>query len=787
MDYFPILWNFLRRKVGLRTVAMISLLMAAQVNLLFSLTRVVRGLDDEQSWLTTTVFGAICLGWMIGRKRINAWSGWGLGTLSGVWLQWFYVGKLLRPLIYAINAILYLIRTMLDRTLPVEPALISLDLNLAQFTNAFNAVLIPVQLWLEGLVIGNLDYDKVVTLVLWGIGLWVIAFWSGWSLRRYSHPLMALLPVGILLAISFSYIRQKEFLVLSSFVGLVFLLMGVNSLHSRERSWNQHKVDYAEDLRLDALIAIGTVAVLLTAVAAISPIFNVQQIVDWLRSPARAAEIVQNPRADIGESLGFTIPTPVPGPFDRVLAGGLPRSHLIGSGPELEEELVMMIQVEDPAANYSPRYYWRSFTYDTYKGLGWETQDIVINHYAEGENALEPVGHSQRLIRQRVQLSENQVNFIFAAGDIATLDWPFTISWRAPLNGEERVDQFAGRVVQGKYQVDSIYPLINASQLRTADPILPDWVRTRYLSLPEGIPDRVYDVAYGLGVGQSNRFDIAVAIEHYLRAFPYTLDLPAPPTDRDIVDYFLFDLQQGYCDYYASAMVVLARASGIPARIAVGFASGTYDPANGRYVVTAADAHSWVEVYFSGVGWVPFEPTGGQPEIVRSETAPELTIDFVIPQTPFEPVWMRAARWVAWGVVVILFISLMVVLGWGFLDAWRFRNLSPDETVGILYSRLRPMGKQLSVPSQRGDTPYEFARAFTQRVVDLFSKERFFFSTEKEVNMLTEYYVLAAYAPNPLTEMERNSALKIWRNLGFRLWWASVQLRMRSRWIKKLQ
>ena len=107
-------------------------------------------------------------------------------------------------------------------------------------------------------------------------------------------------------------------------------------------------------------------------------------------------------------------------------------------------------------------------------------------------------------------------------------------------------------------------------------------------------------------------YDRAVAIESALRRLPYTLDVPAPPADRELTSWFLFDLKAGYCDYFATAMVVLARLNGIPARLAVGYTMGQFDPQRGDYLVTELNAHSWPELYFPGHGWIPFEPTSGQ-------------------------------------------------------------------------------------------------------------------------------------------------------------------------------
>ena len=101
------------------------------------------------------------------------------------------------------------------------------------------------------------------------------------------------------------------------------------------------------------------------------------------------------------------------------------------------------------------------------------------------------------------------------------------------------------------------------------------------------------------------------ALERFLQQYPYSLDPTIlPPAGADPVDHFLFELKQGYCDYYASAMVVLARTVGLPARFASGYAVQPADEA-GRQTIYRINAHSWAEIYFAGFGWIEFEPTAG--------------------------------------------------------------------------------------------------------------------------------------------------------------------------------
>lgn len=137
-----------------------------------------------------------------------------------------------------------------------------------------------------------------------------------------------------------------------------------------------------------------------------------------------------------------------------------------------------------------------------------------------------------------------------------------------------------------------------------------------YLHLPDTVPARVHSLATELTADAGDAFLAARGIEAYLRRFPYETDVPFPPADQDFVDHFLFDLQQGYCTHYASAMVVMLRSVGIPARLAHGFIVPT-DGA-GPYTVTAAQAHVWPEAFIPGFGWAEFEPTAAYPSSVAT-------------------------------------------------------------------------------------------------------------------------------------------------------------------------
>ncbi|NUM46133.1 MAG: transglutaminase domain-containing protein [Anaerolineales bacterium] len=783
-----------RRRVGLYGLAAVGLLFGSLILVIVSLTRIVRGLETERSWLYLIGFVAVSLGWWGGNPKRNPWRLWLFALITGAIAVIFHAGRLWAgawAVARTLSVYLWMqgqasvagLGSESQEVVDLWPVYNSLTLNWKEFWGALTKVLSPLGAWFQHVLTGDVAYDRVVMVILWSGGVLWMAFWAGWFLRRWGRPLVALFPAGVVLAGCFSYVRQESVIGLAGFVGLVLLLTGLHHQYQQEKKWQNNHMDYAEDLRLDALGSASGLTLLAVIVALLVPIINFRQFVDFFQTPATGNA---TDTREVGESLGLSLPEAPPSPFEPVETGGLPRLHLLGSGPELSEQLVMVVEVDDPLAETSPRYYWRSLTYDTYTGQGWTTPATTSIPYPAGAVAL-PTGGPPRVVRQHVRLTGETRTFIFSAGDILSVDGPFTLAWRAPPEEERFADQFAGLVNETEYQVDAFVPFISAAQLRTHTAPLPEWVRARYLALPEGIPARVFDLAAGVTIAQPTPFDRAVALERFLRSFPYSLALPEPPPDQDVVDYFLFDVRRGYCDYYATAMVVLARASGLPARLAVGYASGTYDPVNERYLVTEADAHSWVEIYFAEVGWVAFEPTGGQPELTRTDSPAGEGVTSVVPPPPFEPGWKRGARGVVWGLVGVFLLGLGGFAGWNLWENWRFRHLSPDEMVARLFGRLHHAGARLNIQARPGSTPYEFAAVFSFRIEALSVPGRFFALPQgeaaymvREVWALADYFVRAAYAPEPLTVAERTEALKLWRDLRWRLW----GMGWRMRWVK---
>jgi transglutaminase-like putative cysteine protease len=602
---------------------------------------------------------------------------------------------------------------------------------------------------------------------------------------------------------AFSQVRGSHIYLLTLLLA-GFLLMALTDFQRRTRRWEATGVDYPE-LRLETAAAAIFMSLALVTTAEIVPSISVQRIVELAREVGGGRS--EEARA-VAESLGMEQrQTTV---LEEVRTGGLPRRHLVGSGPELSERVVMFVSTGDlppgpPEATdrEPPRYRWRSHTYDRYTGSGWQTADTETVAYAAGTPAITETLPEERVVRQAVRVVGDAGALLHAAGTLKVADHDYWVAWRSPE------DPFGAMIDATSYRADSLLAVADEQGLRAESSDYPGWVRERYLALPETVPARVLALARDLTATEPTPYERARAIETYLRQFPYTLDVPQPPSDRDVVDTFLFDLQRGYCDYYASAMTVLARAAGLPARLAVGYASGAYDWEEARYVVTEADAHAWPEVYFPNHGWVAFEPTAGLPPLEHADDAASPA--WAEPEDALEPAargW-GVLRWTWWRALAgAMTLLALAAAGWRALDRQRLLRQRPVVALASLYGRLRAYGRRLGVPMQAGDTPHEFGASFASwmerlapgRARELAGSGGRSPSTGRrgrgaltsgggrlasaitvggeELLALTGLYARVRYSTRSLETVEQADAVRLWGRLRWRL----LLARLWSRW-----
>jgi transglutaminase-like putative cysteine protease len=285
--------------------------------------------------------------------------------------------------------------------------------------------------------------------------------------------------------------------------------------------------------------------------------------------------------------------------------------------------VVMRIHVEgDPGR--AADVHWRGIVLTDFDGKRWFTaahDQVVLSPNPDGEfrfNSLAlPSGDSYPL-RYTVLMEPVATDAVFIAAHLEALRGRFTNESDRIGASQQRGYLLVDRTgslsnpfhneTKVRYEGLSLLPVIPPVQLRKASSTFPDEIQSLYLQLPELDP-RIKQLAQKVTESSHNEYDRAANIERYLKThYAYTLDLTGPKTD-DPLAHFLFTRRAGHCEYFAAAMTVMLRDLGIPARYVGGFLPGEYNDLGGDYIIRASDAHTWVEVYFPGYGWITFDPT----------------------------------------------------------------------------------------------------------------------------------------------------------------------------------
>lgn len=308
----------------------------------------------------------------------------------------------------------------------------------------------------------------------------------------------------------------------------------------------------------------------------------------------------------------------------------------LGDGFRLNYSPVMLVQTEQVG-------YWRAESKSIYQGDGWLDYEGYDNSpYAiveQNESLRDAFSRDSKvkttLVKQTITMQHRgSYPALFGIGTIQKVEAVQSES-NDPLywhRYDSELASFGNRdAYPSSYTIVSEVPVYTPDQLRSSSRNK-TYTRTLwepYLQLPQDYSPKVAELAQQIVEGADNDYDRAKRIEEYLRTnYRYTTQ---PNTKRraseDFVESFLFEVREGYCDYFSSSMAVMLRTLNVPTRWVKGFAPGTrniqssewitgrealtLESSEGTYRVTNADAHSWVEVYLGDYGWIAFEPTPG--------------------------------------------------------------------------------------------------------------------------------------------------------------------------------
>ena len=529
-----------------------------------------------------------------------------LGLLAGVGLGYsrFSPRKVsLLAIAYALFAIPWRVGLIMGEGILWQERMLSLY---GRLVNIFN------QLYKQQAVTDNLLF-----IVLMAILFWVLSVHAGYNLVRYASPWRVILPTGVALIIIHHYDRYLTSRTWYLVIYLFFALLLVARLvYLQQRSqWKQKNTYIPPYLGLDFVrIALAVTAVVLvlswTAPALAETLPAARETWNRVIAPwTKIRNTFDNAFASLRSSVGIVADYYGP---------NLP----LGRGNRMTDTHLFTVSAP-PNPPDGTRFYWRARVYDEYNN-GWNSNLITSETLNPDNFTLE--------LPNLADDPEQRYGFAFTlASPLATLmtmNQPVWVSRPVRIELDYTVEGLADIATMRAlaplrpgetYQVQSSLNSVTITELRNAGTGYPSWVTERYLQLPETISQRTRDLAQEIAGDQETPYDKTVAVTNWLRRnIEYSEFVPPLPANQELVDWFLFDLQEGFCNYYAAAEIVMLRSLGVPARLAVGYAQGEgMQGVPNAYVVRQRDAHAWPEVYFPEIGWVEFEPTVSQPVIIR--------------------------------------------------------------------------------------------------------------------------------------------------------------------------
>lgn len=474
--------------------------------------------------------------------------------------------------------------------------------------------------WGTALIFGGVSSDPLPFVLLMVFVTWIVPYLSGWAVFRWRNPWLALVPAGVGILTNISYLPGQPSVAFILFLFAAILLFTRLQLLRTISRWEGQRAALPQLLSLEVLHAGAWVALLLILASWLVPTGG------ELDRVSAGWERLTQPVTDRVDRFGqvFLGIDSKRGNLIHHFDNALPLQGRV----KLDDE--PMYRVTLPANEELRRDEFlqlRTTAFDEYTRAGWELSEtdreplpgttIEAASFGTPETRVQLRRPIVTQIEVIEPLSDRR---LLAAGDPLATDIEAqavtgaSTADLAALQPEERIK--AG----DQYVTVGTVSAANPEILVGAGTDYPAWVTERYLQLPESLPDRVRDLAFNIAGNTESPYVAAFQIENYLRTnYDFDLKVDDQPPRRDPVDYFLFESEAGYFDHFASAMAVMMRSLGYPARVAVGFYMGAhiYDPETDSYVLTEEDSWTWPEVYFPGLGWVEFNPTPARARVSR--------------------------------------------------------------------------------------------------------------------------------------------------------------------------
>jgi hypothetical protein len=502
-------------------------------------------------------------------------------------------------------ALLFFVSNAVSRAPSIEGRLHDLNLSVSVFVN-------------DVFVLSTRSTETSIFLLLIGALVWGAGHFCAVAVFRRHKPLPAIVLSGAILLLNVSLTVREQYMHLLVFAAAALVLAVRLNLREQAHEWRVRGMRDVADISASFMRS-GAVFVAVAIIA--SSVLAVNA------SSAPLSRAWNNWDDDILE-FGYAV--------NRWLGGvtGTARgpnvlftpSQTIRDFWQSSSDEVFSARISDGVGRY-----WRGATYDSFDGRSWQQLDRQAQIIDAGEQLLAGTpeamtpGDGLKAVTVEVLPIDYGGDVFVAPSQPLKVSQPTEITTRGQGGAfvsaklSHGVEAGVTYTVQALVRVKNGRGVLTASQLSAAGADYPDWVKP-YLDIrPDSIGDVVSrtarEVFATLNATQRDPYHLALAIQNYLYAtggFTYATDIRGECAGEKLVDCFM-RIKKGYCEYFATAMVMMLRTMGVPARYVLGYLPGQQQE-DGSWRVDRGAAHAWVEVYFPRFGWVEFDPTPGNSE-----------------------------------------------------------------------------------------------------------------------------------------------------------------------------
>ena len=439
-----------------------------------------------------------------------------------------------------------------------------------------------------GLQEGN---ARIILGVFLLIVTWIAGYLSTWFVLRHNNAWLAVLTGLVIIIINLSSLPAVHFIFFIFFL-LSSVLLLIQTKAIRQQSSPGNTSSYSGKSLRRLIIPLCGIVILAVLTSWITPQLRFSGLQDVVATSLPWKSTIQESDLNI-----FKV---IPSKQAGSTSGGL-QDLSFGKFWYGSDDIKYTVISPQPA-------YWQVNVYEKYTGKQWisiPATEELLKKNTEWDKYGNNIG---RIDVQYEVIPNISTDIVLLTGDFNSAEMPVIVRQN---NEKEVISARSVRILNPneKYTVKTSIAYHSPGSLSAAGVDYPESIKGVYLQLPDGFPRRISILSENLTTAAKTPYEKIIAIDTYLSRIPYSPEVNVVPDGADAVEDFLFTQQKGFCLHFASAMTVMLRSVGVPARLAVGYIPGDPGAKPGTYILRDKYYHAWTQVYFPGYGWIDFEPT----------------------------------------------------------------------------------------------------------------------------------------------------------------------------------